>query len=282
MKILKEILDITIAHSPDSDDAFMFYALANHVFDTAPYRFHHELRDIQTLNKWAFDGKYEVSAISIHAFAYLSEKYALMNSGASMGDGYGPKIIARKNITLNELKNVKIAVPGEFTTAYLALKILEPKVQTKNVQFDKIMDSVLDGKYDAGVIIHEGQLTYADQSFVQILDLGEWWMEQENLPLPLGGNVIRRDLGEKVMNDVADWIKKSIEFSLEHREKGLDYAMKYAGGLSRDLADRFVGMYVNEWTVDWTDRGRKAVQRLLDRGFEAGVIPQKIDVEFIG
>ena len=279
---MKEKLDITIAHSPDSDDAFMFYALANQVFDTSPYRFNHELRDIQMLNKWAFEEKYEVSAISIHAFAYLSEKYALMNSGASMGDGYGPKIIARKNIALNDLKNIKIAVPGELTTAYLALKILEPNAQTENVPFDKIMDSVLDGKFDAGVIIHEGQLTYADQSFVQILDLGEWWMTQENLPLPLGGNVIRRDLGEKAMNEVAAWIKKSIEFSLAHREKGLDYAMKYAGGLPRNLADQFVGMYVNEWTVDWTDRGRKAVQRLLDRGFESGIIPQKINVEFIG
>ena len=273
---------ITIAHSPDSDDAFMFYALANNIFDTSPYKFSHELRDIQTLNQWAFEEKYEVSAISIHAYAYLSDKYALMNSGASMGDGYGPKIIARENIPLDNLNNIKIAVPGELTTAYLALKILRPNVQTENVPFDAIMDAVLSGKYDAGVIIHEGQLTYADQSFVQILDLGEWWMKEENLPLPLGGNVVRRNLGEKAMNEVAIWIKKSIEYSLQHRDLGLDYAMQYAGGLSRKLADQFIGMYVNQWTVDWTDRGRKAVQRLLDRGYEAKVIPNKIDVKFIG
>jgi 1,4-dihydroxy-6-naphthoate synthase len=273
---------IRVAHSPDSDDAFMFYALANDRLDTGNLRFEHELSDIESLNRRALTGELEVSAVSIHAYAYLADRYALLASGSSMGDRYGPRLVAREAFAREDLEGKKIAVPGEWTTAFLALKLYEPGVEHVVVPFDEIMEYVARGGADVGLLIHEGQLTHESEGFSLIEDLGEWWYSETGLPLPLGGNVVRRDLGEETVHEVARLIKASIQYALDHREEALAYALDYARDLPREQADRFVSMYVNEWTVDYGETGREAVQTLLARGHEAGVIPHKVEVEFVG
>ena len=273
---------IRVAHSPDSDDAFMFYALANDKLDTGNLRFEHELSDIESLNRRALTGELEVSAVSIHAYAYISDRYALLSSGSSMGDKYGPRLVSREKMGRGDLKGKTVAVPGEWTTAYLALKLYEPEARHVVVPFDEIIGYVMRGEADVGLIIHEGQLTYESEGLYLIEDLGEWWYRETDLPLPLGGNVVRRDLGEETTREVARLIKASIQYSLDHREEALAYALGYARDLPPELADRFVSMYVNEWTVDYGERGREAVRTLLSRGYEAGIIPHKVDVEFVG
>jgi 1,4-dihydroxy-6-naphthoate synthase len=273
---------IRVAHSPDSDDAFMFYALANDRLDTGNLCFEHELSDIESLNRRALKGELEVSAVSIHAYAYLTARYALLASGSSMGDRYGPRLVAREAFAREDLKGKKVAVPGEWTTAFLALKLYEPEVEHVVIPFDEIMEYVARGEADVGLLIHEGQLTHESDGFSLIEDLGEWWYSETGLPLPLGGNVVRRDLGEETIREVARLIKASIQYALDHREEALAYALYYARDLPREQADRFVSMYVNEWTVDYGETGREAVRALLSRGHEAGVIPHKVEVEFIG
>lgn len=272
---------IRVAHSPDSDDAFMFWALAKDRVDTEGLTFTHTLTDIETLNREALQGTYELTAISYHAYAQLHDKYALLNVGSSIGDKYGPVVIAKKPFTKEELKNVTVAVPGEMTTAYLALKIWEPELKTVTVPFDQIMERVESGEFEAGLIIHEGQLTYQQQGFTKVVDLGEWWFEETNLTLPLGGNAIRLDLGEELIQKIGRVLKRSIEHGLQHREEALDYAMEFARGLDRKLADEFVGMYVNEMTLDADVEIRKAVKLLLWRGHGIGLIPEKIEPKFI-
>ena len=273
---------IRVAHSPDSDDAFMFYALAKELIDTGDLRFEHVLSDIESLNREAFDGTYEVTAVSIHAYAHLDDRYALLGSGASMGDGYGPVLVARKAVDPDELAEMKVAIPGRLTSASLALKMWNPALQTVTLAFDEIMPAVTSGEVDAGVVIHEGQLTWEDEGFHKIVDLGVWWAEvTDGLPLPLGGNVIRRDLGDEMCARVATLLKQSIEYSLENREEALDYALDYGRGLDRDKADRFVGMYVNDLTVDYGERGRKAMHKFLDRAFEERLIPKVPQLDFL-
>jgi 1,4-dihydroxy-6-naphthoate synthase len=273
---------IRVAHSPDSDDAFMFYALAKGLIDTGELHFEHVLKDIETLNREAFDGTYEVTAVSIHAYAHLDDRYALLGSGASMGDGYGPVLIAREPIPQEELAAKKIAIPGRLTSAALALKMWDPSLQTVTYAFDEIMPAVQSGEVDAGVVIHEGQLTWEDEGFSKIVDLGVWWAEETGgLPLPLGGNLIRRDLGEEMCVRVAALLKESIQYSLDHREEALDYALDYGRGLDRDKADRFVGMYVNELTVDYGERGRRAVQDFLDRAANERLIQKVPRLDFL-
>jgi 1,4-dihydroxy-6-naphthoate synthase len=273
---------IRIAHSPDSDDAFMFYALAKGLFDTGEYEFEHVLDDIETLNREAHAGTYEVTAVSIHAYAYLDETYALLASGASMGDGYGPVLVAREEIPADRLGSIRVAIPGTLTSAALALKMWNPGLNTTVLPFDAVGPAVQAGTVDAGVVIHEGQLTWRDEGFVNLVDLGVWWAEQTGgLPLPLGGNVVRRDLGERAMNDVARLLKRSIVYSLEHREGALDYALDYGRGLSRDKADRFVGMYVNQLTVDYGERGRAGMRTFLERAYEQRLIPKVPKLDFI-
>ena len=273
---------IRVAHSPDSDDAFMFYALANDRLDTGNLRFEHELSDIESLNRRALTGELEVSAVSIHAYAYLADRYALLVSGSSMGDRYGPRLVAREAFAREDLKGKKVAIPGEWTTAFLALKLYEPQVEHVVVPFDVIMEYVARGGADVGLLIHEGQLTHESEGFSLIEDLGEWWYSETGLPLPLGGNVVRRDLGEETIREVARLIKASIQYALDHREEALAYALDYARELPKEQADRFVSMYVNEWTVDYGETGREAVRALLARGYEAGVIPHKVEVQFVG
>ncbi len=273
---------IRVAHSPDSDDAFMFYALANNLIETGDLRFEHMLSDIETLNKAAFDGTYEVTAVSIHAYAHLDARYALLGSGASMGDGYGPVLVAREPVTAEQLSTMKVAIPGRLTSAALALKMWNPSLQTVIYGFDEIMPAVKSGEVDAGVVIHEGQLTWQDEGFEKIVDLGVWWAEETGgLPLPLGGNVIRRDLGAETCERAAALLKASIEYSLANRDKALDYALDYGRGLDRDKADRFVGMYVNELTVDYGERGRTAMKTFLDRAFAEGLIPKVPTLDFL-
>lgn len=273
---------IHVGHSPDSDDAFMFHALANDKLDTGNLRFVHELQDIESLNRRALNGELEVSAVSIHAYAYLADRYALLSSGSSMGDGYGPRLVSREPFGRGDLKGKKIAVPGERTTAFLTLKLYEPEADTVVVPFDEIMEFVAGGGADVGLVIHEGQLTHEGEGFHLVGDLGVWWQQDTGLPLPLGGNVVRRDLGEETVAEVARYVKESIRYALDHREEALAYALGYARDLPPELADRFVSMYVNEWTVDYGDTGRRAVRALLERGHEAGVIPHRVDVEFVG
>lgn len=278
---------ITVGHSPDPDDAFMFYALAHDKIDTGGLVFRHELQDIETLNRRALRGELEVSAVSLHAYSYLLDKYALLPSGCSMGDRYGPMIVARRKFSLTELPSIKIAVPGTMTTAYLGLRLLmaslgrtsEPEHEV--IPFDEIIPAVASGRFEAGLIIHEGQLTFQNQGLHLITDLGVWWMERTGLPLPLGGNVVRRDLGPELMAKLSRLIKESIRYSLEHREDALSYALNYARDMDRSLADRFVGMYVNDWTLDYGPRGREAVRRLLDEGYKAGIIPEPVEVAFV-
>jgi 1,4-dihydroxy-6-naphthoate synthase len=273
---------ITVGHSPDPDDAFMFYALAHDKIDTGGLQFRHELQDIETLNRRALKGELEVSAVSIHAYAFLLDKYALLPSGCSMGDRYGPMVVARKPLTLDALKGIRIAVPGTMTTAFLTLQLLLGKDIAYDVMpFDQILPAVAAGKYDAGLIIHEGQLTFQNQGLHLIVDLGVWWQEKTGLPLPLGGNVVRRDLGPETIRQISRLLKESIRYSLDHRDEALTYALRYGRDLDRGLADRFVGMYVNDWTLDYGPRGREAVRRLLDEGHRAGIIPSPTRVEFV-
>jgi 1,4-dihydroxy-6-naphthoate synthase len=278
-------MTITVAHSPDSDDAFMHYALARHKLDAGELNFEHVLQDIQTLNQRAADGLYEVTAISIHAYAYVADKYALLPHGASMGESYGPMIVARENFSREEIKKQTVAVPGTMTSAYLALKLFAPDIATTVMPFDEILPAVERGEVAAGLLIHEGQLTYGDAGLHNIIDLGVWWAEETGgLPLPLGGNAIRRDLGPELISKVSHLLRESIRYALEHREEALDYALEFARGMEErpQLADRFVGMYVNQRTLDYGEDGRRATQLFLDRGFEAGVIPRRIHVEFAG
>jgi 1,4-dihydroxy-6-naphthoate synthase len=272
---------IHLAHSPDSDDAFMFYALANDKIDTEGITYIHELQDIQSLNERAMRGELDVTAVSIHAYAYLSDKYALLQHGASMGDKYGPRIVAKKPMTRDDLKGLRIAIPGKLTSAYLALTLYAPEFTPVDMAFDQIEEAVAAGEVDAGVLIHEGQLTYKDSGLHLVADLGEWWYGETGLPLPLGGNAIRKDLGEELQKKVSKHLRASIAYGLEHREKALDHAMQYARGLDRAKADEFVGMYVNAWTLDYTDRGREAIRQLLQRGVDSGIITCPVKVEFV-
>ena len=273
--------EIRVAHSPDCDDAFMFYALATDKIDTGDFQFRHELGDIESLNQAALEGKYEVTAISIHAYAYIHDRYALLNSGASMGEGYGPILVSSMRFPSHELTGRTVAIPGKKTSAFLALKLFEPNVNCQVVPFDEIIEAVQQEKVDAGLIIHEGQLTYRDEGLHKIVDLGEWWMELTDLPLPLGGNVIRRDLGEETIQIISGLIRESISYALNNREEALVYALQFSSGLNLQQGDRFVNMYVNERTLDYGEDGRKAVQVLLDRGLEKGLLPRSIPVEFV-
>jgi 1,4-dihydroxy-6-naphthoate synthase len=276
-----DTIEIRVAHSPDSDDAFMFYALATGKLDTGPYRFVHTLRDIESLNRAAMTGEYEVSAVSIHAYAYVADKYALLPSGASMGERYGPVLVSRAGFGPDAVRGRRIAVPGKMTSAYLALKLFEPEFSEVVAPFDEIMGVVGRGEAEAGLLIHEGQLTYAQEGFRKILDLGEWWHGETGLPLPLGGNGIRRDLGTASISQIARLLRDSIQYSLDHREAALAHAMTYARGLEAGQADRFVGMYVNERTLDYGPDGRRAVRLFLDRAFERGLIPHRVEVDFV-
>ena len=273
---------ITVGHSPDPDDAFMFYALAHDKLDTGELAFRHELQDIETLNRRALKGELEVTAVSIHAYAFLQDKYALLPSGCSMGDRYGPMVVAPRRLTVEELTKVRIAVPGTMTTAFLALKLLLPGgFSYEVVPFDKILDAVAAGTFDAGLIIHEGQLTFQNQGLHLVVDLGVWWQERTNLPLPLGGNVVRRDLGPATMVQISRLLKESILYGLSHRQDALTYALGYARDMDRALADQFVGMYVNDWTLDYGARGRAAVAALLEEAHRAGIIPNPVVVDFV-
>ncbi len=274
-------MEIKVAHSPDSDDAFMFYALANNKLDTGDLQFSHVLRDIESLNRAAFNLEYDVTAVSFHAYAHLADKYVLLPSGASMGERYGPMVIARSPLSLSDLRNKKIAIPGTMTTAFLALKLLVPEFQYEVVPFDQIIEAVVAEKVDAGLIIHEGQLTYQREGLHKIVDLGEWWCERTGLPLPLGGNVIRRDFAPELRKRVSDLLKASIQFALDNRKDALAYALQFARDMDETLADKFVGMYVNELTLDYGEPGRQAVRLLLEEGYKAGIIPHQVNVEFV-
>ena len=276
---------IHVAHSPDSDDAFMFYALAADKLDTGELRYVHELSDIETLNQRARRGELEVTAVSIHAYAYIWRRYALLGSGSSMGDGYGPRLVStrpRPADPRGALRGLRVAVPGLLTTAYLALKLYQPDVEHVVVPFDRIEDAVHAGEVDVGLLIHEGQLTYGDAGLHLWTDLGAWWLEDTGLPLPLGGNAVRRDLGDEVIQQIARDLRGSIVYALEHRAPALAHAKQYNRGIGDERTDAFVGMYVNQWTVDYGTRGREAVQKLLDRGHEAGIIPERVLVDFVG
>lgn len=278
---------IRVGHSPDPDDAFMFYALAKDKIATGRYRFEHELVDIETLNRRAFSGELELTALSLHAYAHLADRYALCTCGASMGDGYGPMVVAREGMDLARLSRARIAVPGTLTTAFLALRLcLGQDFHFEVVPFDRILDAAATGAYegrpvDAGLIIHEGQLTYADQQLKLLVDLGKWWQQETGLPLPLGANGIRKDLGLDTMVEVNRLLRESIQYGLEHRADALQYALQFGRGLDRGKADKFVGMYVNDWTLDFGSRGRQAVARLLERGHAAGIIPNRVEPEFV-
>lgn len=274
---------IRIAHSPDSDDAFMFYALTQGVLDIEGLEIRHVLQDIETLNQAAFEGTYEITALSFHAYAHLADRYQIMPSGASFGDGYGPVVVARRPLKRADLPGLKVAIPGKLTTAHLAMRLWQPEVTPEIVPFDRILDVVLSGEMDAGVVIHEGQLTYGDLGLRAVVDLGAWWKEETGLPLPLGGNGIRRDLDEDLKRRLCHLLTASIEYGLSHRQEALGYAVRYARGLEDDpeRSDRFVGMYVNDWTRGYGETGRRAVQLLLDRGFEAGILPRRITAEFV-
>jgi 1,4-dihydroxy-6-naphthoate synthase len=273
---------IHVGHSPDPDDAFMFYALAHDKIDTGGLRFVHQLQDIETLNRRALRGELEVTAISLHAYAHLLDEYALLPSGCSMGDKYGPMVVARRKMAVDQIGRLKIAVPGTLTTAFLALRLLlKREFDYDVVPFDEIIPAVAAGKYEAGLIIHEGQLTFQNQGLELIVDLGVWWHEWTGLPLPLGGNVVRRDLGDATIRQISRLLKESIQYSLAHRSEALDYALQYARDMDKALADRFVGMYVNDWTLDYGPRGREAVTRLLAEAHKAGIIPIPVNVEFV-
>jgi 1,4-dihydroxy-6-naphthoate synthase len=272
---------IHLAHSPDSDDAFMFYALARGLVDTEGVEYVHELQDIETLNQRALRGELEVTAASIHAYAYLADQYALLPHGASMGDRYGPRLVAREPMSRADLRGRRVAIPGPLTSAYLALRLYEPDFVPVPTPFDQIEDVVADGTVDLGLLIHEGQLTFADRGLHLVADMGAWWFDETGLPLPLGGNLIRKDLGDALTRQVSRHLRASIAYGLQHRASALDHAMRYARGLDRERADTFVGMYVNDWTLDYGERGREAVRLFLRRGIEAGVVTRDVRVEFV-
>lgn len=282
---------IRVAHSPDSDDAFMFYALSEGRIDTGDLRYTHELQDIETLNHRARRRELDVSAVSIHAYAYIAQDYAMLSSGSSMGDGYGPRLVSKSappadRVTGSDTvraaaRGKRIAIPGKLTTAYLALRLWQPDFEAVVVPFDRVEDAVHNGNVDLGLVIHEGQLTYADDGLHLWADMGEWWLADTGLPLPLGGNVVRRDLGPEIVAQVSRDLRASIEYSLANRGDALRHASRFNRGISDERTDEFVGMYVNQWTVDYGERGRKAVQLLLDRAAEAGIIPERVEVEFV-
>jgi 1,4-dihydroxy-6-naphthoate synthase len=276
---------LRLGHSPDPDDAFMFYGLAKDLIPTGAYRFEHILQDIQTLNMRARKGELEISAISIHAYPYVADKYALMSCGSSMGDEYGPMVVTTRPMTLEDLRGKTIAIPGVLTTAFLTLQLALGKAgeafKYEIVEFDQIPKHVQAGKVDAGLIIHEGQLTYKSMGLHLVVDLGVWWQQETGLPLPLGGNVIRRDLGRQTMQEVTNLIRKSIQFSLDHRKEAVQYALAFGRDLNAELADQFVGMYVNHWTLDYGDRGRQAIDTLLKRGAEAGLVPNVPQIDYV-
>ncbi len=272
---------IRVCHSPDSDDAFMFYALAAGKVETGNLRYEHELQDIESLNQRALRGELEVTAVSIHAYAYLADRYALLPHGASMGDRYGPRLVAREPLTKTDVRGKRVAIPGPLTSAYLALRLYEPDFVAVPMAFDRIEEAVMRGEVDFGLLIHEGQLTYRDNGLFLVVDLGEWWFGETGLPLPLGGNVVRKDLGDELIRTLSRHLRESIAYSLNNRRDALDHAMQYARGLDRDKADTFVGMYVNDWTLDYGQRGRDAVRLLLERGAESGIIPHRVNVEFV-
>ncbi len=270
---------IRIGHSPDSDDAFMFYALAKDLIPTDTFEIVHVIEDIETLNQRALAAELEVTAISVHAYAYVAKDYVFMPCGASIGDRYGPLVVSKAPI--DTLAGKRIAIPGKMTTAYLTLSLFEPNFEAETRPFDKILDAVQQDEVDAGLIIHEGQLTYAREGLHKVIDLGEWWYEETGLPLPLGANVIRRNLGTEKIRQITALLKQSIQYSLDHRSRGLEYAMTYARDMETDLADKFVGMYVNDYTLDYGEKGRAGVRELLHRGNAAGIIPHRVDADFV-
>lgn len=271
---------ITVAHSPDSDDAFMFYALAKNRIDSGGFEFRHVLKDIETLNRNALEGCYEVTAISFHAYAFLCDRYSLLDSGASMGDRYGPLVVSKRPMKPGDLKGKVIAIPGTMTSAFLIMRLFQPDFTPVVVPFDQVFQAVAEDRADGGLVIHEGQLTYASLGLHAVIDLGEWWHRETGLPLPLGGNVIRKDLGATAIGRIARILKQSIQYGLDHRAQALDYAMSFAGDMDPRLADRFVGMYVNERTLGYGAPERRAVQLLLDRGYREGIIDRRVQVEF--
>ncbi len=281
MEAKPEKRTISVAHSPDSDDAFMFYGLATNKLETDGLKFEHTLKDIQTLNEDAKKGVFDVTAISFHAYAYIADKYALLPHGASIGDKYGPILVSREPRKPAEIPKMKIAIPGELTSAFLALRIYNQDFEYEVVPFDEIINAVKKGKFDAGLLIHEGQLFYKQIGLDKVLDLGEWWYEKTKLPLPMGGNVIRRDLGKDLMRKVSVCLHKSIKYSMEHREDALAYAMQFARDMPPELADRFVAMWVNDLTLDYGERGRESVRRLMQEGFDKGIIPHKVEIDFV-
>ena len=275
---------IQVAHSPDSDDAFMFYALAEGKVPTGERRYIHQLADIESLNRRALAGELEVTAVSIHAYAHLADRYALLSHGASIGDRYGPRLVARKPAPADPREAVRgrrVAIPGVLTTAFLTLRLYQPSFEAVILPFDRIEDAVLAGDVDLGLLIHEGQLTYADRGLHLWADMGEWWFGETGLPLPLGGNVVRRDLGEDLIRSISRDLRASIVYGLAHREEALSHAMRFARGLDRSRADRFVGMYVNDFTVDYGDKGRAAVKALLDRAVASGQLAKKVEIAFV-
>jgi 5,8-dihydroxy-2-naphthoate synthase len=276
------VIDLRLAHSPDSDDAFMFYALATKKISTGNIAFAHVLEDIETLNRKAREEVYDITAVSFHAYPELADRYILMSSGASFGDGYGPIIVTRTPLQGEELKGKRVAIPGKKTTAYLTLMLYERDIETVETRFDEILDKVIKGEVDAGVVIHEGQLTYGNYGLAKMVDLGIWWKNETGLPLPLGGNVIRRSLDPEIVRRADKLLHESIAYGLDHRDEALEYALQFARGLEPTTAEHFVSMYVNKWTLDYGEQGRRAVQTLLDRGFEAGIIPQSVKAEFVG
>jgi 1,4-dihydroxy-6-naphthoate synthase len=273
--------DIHVAHSPDSDDAFMFYAMATRKIDTGDLNYIHTLSDIETLNKKAMKGEYEVSAISFHAYAYMADKYALLSCGASMGRNYGPIVVSGKPIRPKSLASNVVAIPGTLTSAFLTLRLFEPEVQSEVVPFDRILEEVQKGTYEAGLLIHEGQLTYREMGLHKVIDLGQWWLKQTGLPLPLGGNVIKRDLGHKLMEQIGQDIRNSIQYGLDHREEAMTYAVQFSRGLDTQRVDRFIGMYVNELTLDYGTEGKQAVRKLFQEAYKKKIIPERVSLEFI-
>lgn len=276
-----ETRTISVAHSPDSDDAFMFYGLATNKLETEGLKFEHTLKDIQSLNEDAKNGVFDVTAISFHAYAYVADKYALLPHGASIGDKYGPIVVSKEPRKAEDIGQMKIAIPGELTSAFLALRLFNKDFDYTVVPFDQIIDAVQKGTVDAGLLIHEGQLFYKQMGLDKVLDLGEWWHERTGLPLPMGGNVVRRDLGESLMKQVSKHLHRSIMYSMENREDALSYAMQFARDMAPELADRFVAMWVNDLTLDYGERGKEGVRRLLKEGYDAGIIPHEVDIQFV-
>jgi 1,4-dihydroxy-6-naphthoate synthase len=272
---------ITLGHSPDSDDAFMFYGLARHRVDEEGYEFEHILKDIETLNRWALESRLHVTAVSVHGYAYIADRYTILPHGASMGDNYGPMIVSRENLSRQALKEVTIAVPGTLTSAFLALRLWLGEFGYEVVPFDQIMHGVAEGRFAAGLLIHEGQLTHGELGLKTLVDLGQWWKGETGLPLPLGVNVIRKDLGMERMRQISRILHRSIAYGLEHRQEALGYALEFARGMDPAVADKFVGMYVNDWTLDMGDAGRESIRLFLNRGHEAGVISIQPPVEFV-